>query len=80
MKNLTILGSTGSIGTNALKVVAQFPERFAVKVLTAGHNISKLAEQIKQFRPELVAVFDEAGAADLERALPTDTRCQHRVW
>ena len=63
MKNLTILGSTGSIGTNALRIVAQFPERFTVKVLTAGQNIAKLAEQIKQFRPELVAVFDEAGAA-----------------
>ncbi len=73
MKNLTILGSTGSIGTNALKVVAQFPERFTAKVLTAGQNISKLVEQIKQFQPELVAVFDEAGAADLERALPKDT-------
>ncbi len=69
MKNLTILGSTGSIGTNALKIVAQFPERFSAKVLTAGQNISKLAEQIEQFRPELVAVFDETGAADLERVL-----------
>jgi 1-deoxy-D-xylulose-5-phosphate reductoisomerase len=73
MKNLTILGSTGSIGTNALKVVAQFPERFTAKVLTAGRNISKLAEQVKQFRPELVAVLDEAGAADLDRALAKDT-------
>ncbi|MFC1876572.1 1-deoxy-D-xylulose-5-phosphate reductoisomerase [Thermodesulfobacteriota bacterium] len=73
MKNLTILGSTGSIGTNTLKIVAQFPEHFTAKVLTAGQNISKLAEQIKQFRPELVAVFDETGAADLERALPKGT-------
>jgi 1-deoxy-D-xylulose-5-phosphate reductoisomerase len=72
MKNLTILGSTGSIGTNALKIVAQFPDHFTAKVLTAGQNISKLAEQIKQFRPELVAVFDENGAADLERVLPKD--------
>ena len=76
MKNLTILGSTGSIGTNALKVVAQFPERFTAKVLTAGQNISKLVGQIKQFQPELVAVFDEAGAAELERALPKDTRVE----
>ena len=73
MKNLTILGSTGSIGTNALKVVAQFPERFTVKVLTAGQNISKLAGQIRQFRPEMAAVFDEARAADLERILPQDS-------
>ena len=74
MKNLTILGSTGSIGTNALKVVAQFPDRFCARVLTAGQNISKLAQQIKQFRPELVAVFDETGAAALEKALPKETR------
>lgn len=74
MKNLTILGSTGSIGTNALGIVAQFPERFSVKVLTAAHNISKLAQQIEQFRPELVAVFDETGAAGLERMLSGNTR------
>lgn len=73
MKNLTILGSTGSIGTNALKIVAKFPERFSAKVLTAGKNISKLAGQIKQFQPELVAVFDETGAKDLEQLLPKDT-------
>lgn len=74
MKNLTILGSTGSIGTKALEIVAQFPERFSAKVLTAAHNISKLAQQIKQFRPELVAVFDETGAAGLERMLSRDVR------
>lgn len=73
MKNLTILGSTGSIGTNALKVVAQFPEHFTAKVLTAGKNIAKLAEQVQQFRPELVVVFDENGAAALEQALPENT-------
>ena len=73
MKNLTILGSTGSIGSNALKIVAKFPERFSAKVLTAGKNISKLAGQIKQFQPELVAVFDETGAKDLEQLLPKDT-------
>jgi 1-deoxy-D-xylulose-5-phosphate reductoisomerase len=73
MKNLTILGSTGSIGTNALKVVAQFPDHFSAKVLTAGQNIAKLAEQIQQFRPELVVVLDENGAAALEQALPENT-------
>ena len=73
LKNLTILGSTGSIGTNALKIVSQFPERFCIKVLTGAHNIPKLAGQIKRFKPELVAVFDETGAAALERALPGNT-------
>ena len=74
MKNLTILGSTGSIGTNALNVIAQFPDRFIVKVLTARKNIQKLAQQVKQFRPELVAVFDETSAEALERVLPRNMK------
>jgi 1-deoxy-D-xylulose-5-phosphate reductoisomerase len=72
LKNLTILGSTGSIGSNALKIVEMFPERFAVKALTAKQNISKLAEQIIQFRPELAVVFDAAGAHELAQRLPRD--------
>ncbi|MBW1758935.1 MAG: 1-deoxy-D-xylulose-5-phosphate reductoisomerase, partial [Deltaproteobacteria bacterium] len=59
MKYLSILGSTGSIGRNALKIVEMFPERFAVKALAAKKNIELLAGQIEQFRPEIVAVFDE---------------------
>jgi 1-deoxy-D-xylulose-5-phosphate reductoisomerase len=74
MRNLTILGSTGSIGTNALNVVAQFPDRFNVKVLTARKNIQKLAQQVNQYRPELVAVFDETSAEALERILPRDMK------
>jgi len=74
MKNLTILGSTGSIGTNALTVVAQFPDRFNVKVLTARKNIQKLAQQVNQYRPELVAVFDETSAEALRRILPRDMK------
>lgn len=70
MKQLTILGSTGSIGTNALNIVAMFPDRFRVRALTAGKNIAKLAEQVKRFRPDLAVVYDEQGAAELARLLP----------
>ena len=70
MKNLTILGSTGSIGTNALKVVAQFPDQFNVQALTAKRNISKLARQIQQHKPQMAAVFDEAAAIALKKLLP----------
>jgi 1-deoxy-D-xylulose-5-phosphate reductoisomerase len=70
LKNLTILGSTGSIGTNALKIVEKFPNLFSVKALTAKQNIPRLAEQIKQFRPEVAAVFDESGAHALAEMLP----------
>jgi 1-deoxy-D-xylulose-5-phosphate reductoisomerase len=59
MKNIVILGSTGSIGTNALKVIAQFPSLFRVAGLTAGSNVSLLAEQIRLFRPWSVAVSGE---------------------
>jgi len=72
LKNLSILGSTGSIGTNALKIVEMFPERFSVKALTAKQNISRLAEQVKQFRPEMAAVFDASGARALAEMLPKD--------
>ncbi|MGE5237949.1 MAG: 1-deoxy-D-xylulose-5-phosphate reductoisomerase [Chloroflexota bacterium] len=58
MKSLAILGSTGSIGRSALKVVAQFPDRFRVAGLTAGRNVRLLLEQIRATNPEIVAVSD----------------------
>ena len=73
MKNLSILGSTGSIGRNALAIVEMFPERFSVKALSAKNNVALLAEQIKRFCPERVAVFDERRALELEKLLPSKT-------
>jgi 1-deoxy-D-xylulose-5-phosphate reductoisomerase len=73
MKNLSILGSTGSIGCNALKIVDMFPERFTVKALAAKKNVSVLAGQITRFRPEIAVVFDEATAALLKCAIPAGT-------
>ncbi len=70
MKYLSILGSTGSIGRNALKIVEMFPERFAVKALAAKKNIELLASQIERFRPEIVVVFDEKRALELKKILP----------
>ena len=54
MKQLSILGSTGSIGTNVLNIVAMFPEKFDVKALAAGKNVELLAGQIEQFHPEVL--------------------------
>ncbi len=65
MKRLAVLGSTGSIGEQTLAVVEAFPERFRVTALGAGRNVEKLAAQVRQFDPELVAVAD----ADAARAL-----------
>jgi 1-deoxy-D-xylulose-5-phosphate reductoisomerase len=69
MRTISILGSTGSIGCNTLKVVEFLKEpKFRVVALAAGRNIEKLAGQIKQFQPEIVAVENEACA---ERLLET---------
>ncbi|MBC8342323.1 MAG: 1-deoxy-D-xylulose-5-phosphate reductoisomerase, partial [Proteobacteria bacterium] len=65
MKRLSILGSTGSVGTQTLEVVAQNPDAFCVEALAAGRNIELLAEQVKRFAPKLVSVRDEAGAREL---------------
>ncbi|VEN74007.1 1-deoxy-D-xylulose 5-phosphate reductoisomerase [Candidatus Desulfarcum epimagneticum] len=69
-KNLSILGSTGSIGRNTLAVAGRFPERFRVRALAAKGNISLLARQIERFRPDAAAVFDEENARALEKTIP----------
>jgi 1-deoxy-D-xylulose-5-phosphate reductoisomerase len=69
MKRLAILGSTGSIGQNALAVVAEHPQEFQVVGLAAGKNIGLLAEQIKAVRPLRVSVQDEAVARELKDSL-----------
>jgi 1-deoxy-D-xylulose-5-phosphate reductoisomerase len=66
MKGLAILGSTGSIGTNVLKVVDAFPERFSVAALAAGANVEALAAQVARHRPKLVSVRDEGALARLQ--------------
>ena len=56
MKQLTILGSTGSIGVSTLEIVAAHPDRFRIVALTAGRNLELLASQIRQFSPRMAAV------------------------
>ncbi|MCP4721433.1 MAG: 1-deoxy-D-xylulose-5-phosphate reductoisomerase [Desulfobacteraceae bacterium] len=67
--NLTVLGSTGSIGKTALDIVRMYPDRFNIKALTAANNISALVGQIEEFEPEIVAVLDETKALELSRVL-----------
>lgn len=69
MKQIAILGSTGSIGCNTLRVVDALKEAFSVTALGAGSNVSLLAEQIEKYRPRLVAVADEAAAEQLRLEL-----------
>jgi len=70
VKHLAILGSTGSIGVTTLDLVARFPDRFQAVALAAGRNVERLAEQVRQFRPRLVATADAASAAALRSAVP----------
>jgi 1-deoxy-D-xylulose-5-phosphate reductoisomerase len=68
-KRLGILGSTGSIGVSTLDIVAAFPDQFEVVTLTAGNNLVRLEEQIRRFRPQMVAVLSEDGAKQLKQRL-----------
>ena len=65
MKNIVILGSTGSIGTNTLDIVSKFPRDFRVVGLTAGTNDEKLEEQVRTFAPPVVALSDTSAARRL---------------
>ena len=59
-KSIAILGSTGSIGTQALDVIGQHPDRYEVEVLTAHSNAPLLAQQAVRFQPNAVAIADSA--------------------
>jgi 1-deoxy-D-xylulose-5-phosphate reductoisomerase len=65
MKRIAILGSTGSIGCNTLRVVETLAQEFGVAALGAGSNVELLAEQIERHRPEVVSVLDEENAERL---------------
>ena len=69
MKNVTILGSTGSIGTSTLDVIARHPDRFRVFALSAASRIDELAVQCRQFQPRFAAVPDPQRAKLLESRL-----------
>lgn len=74
MKNIAILGSTGSIGTQTLEVVRENQD-IRVLGLSAGSNITRLEEQIREFRPKLAAVWNEVKAKELRlRIADLDTR------
>ncbi len=57
-RGVAVLGSTGSIGVQALKLISHFPDRFEVVALSAGRNAGRLARQVLEHRPRLVAIGD----------------------
>lgn len=70
MKRIVILGSTGSIGTQALDIVAQHPEEFTVAGLAAGNNLEVVKQQMAQFHPQIVSVAKESDAQNLQKQFP----------
>lgn len=68
-KGIAILGSTGSIGTQALEVIEQYPDRFDLQVITAGKNATLLIEQAKKHQPNTVVITDESAYASVKEAL-----------
>jgi len=69
VKRLAILGSTGSIGTQTLDIVSQYPDRFKVEALAAGNNVRLLIEQVRKFRPSVVAIGNEDHYVELKKSL-----------
>ena len=69
MKAITLLGSTGSIGTQTLDIVASHPDRFRLVGIAAGNNVELLAQQVRQFKPEIVAIRNTEKLPQLREAI-----------
>jgi 1-deoxy-D-xylulose-5-phosphate reductoisomerase len=69
VRGVSILGSTGSIGTTTLSLLERFPQRFRVVAMAAGRRVESLREQVLRFRPDLVAVTSPRDAAELGESL-----------
>ncbi|NET08859.1 MAG: 1-deoxy-D-xylulose-5-phosphate reductoisomerase [Merismopedia sp. SIO2A8] len=69
MKAITLLGSTGSIGTQTLDIVTHHPDKFRIVGLATGRNVERLAQQVSEFKPEIVAIADETKLPELKEAL-----------
>ena len=67
MQNLTVLGSTGSIGSSTLDVVARHPDKFRIVALTAHRQIDLLFRQCVQFDPRYAVLLDEIAAVQLRK-------------
>ena len=70
MKKITVLGSTGSIGTQTLEIIKKYPDRFSAAALTCGHNVELFRKQLEEFRPKYAAVADMKDAVELSREFP----------
>lgn len=77
-KRIAIIGSTGSIGTQALDIIRNYPEELQAVALAAGHNAERMEQQVREFRPEIACLWSEEAANDLRervRDLPVRVVC-----
>jgi 1-deoxy-D-xylulose-5-phosphate reductoisomerase len=77
-KRLSLLGSTGSIGTQTLEIVDACPENFVVDALSAGTNVDLMMEQVLKYQPKIVSMSTAAAAAELKERLVASGRCATR--
>jgi len=80
MKNISILGSTGSIGVSSLDVIVKNPTRYKVLALSAGKNLKLLKKQIDRFKPEIVSVLNQDYADQLINMLKHSSLMTKVVW
>jgi 1-deoxy-D-xylulose-5-phosphate reductoisomerase len=73
-KRIAILGSTGSIGTQTLDVIAHERERFQIEALSGGYNLAHLIQQVNQFRPKIVSIATKELAEELALHVPSGTK------
>ena len=74
MKNIVLLGSTGSVGRNVLDVVRHYPDKFRVKALSSNENAALLSEQAEEFKPEVVVIGEEKSYTELKGKVPTGSK------
>ena len=73
MKAISVLGSTGSIGTQTLQIAEEFPNQFKIVALTAGRNLDLLIKQIQAHQPEVVSLADESLLSELSSRIDSLT-------
>ena len=79
MKKIAVLGSTGSIGTQALEVIREHSDKLQATVLVAHRNTDLLRQQIEEFHPELVAVTDREAGKQLRATYTGPTKSGSRL-
>ena len=66
MKNIILLGSTGSVGRSVLDVIRHYPEKFRVSAISSNENVKLLAEQVEEFNPDSVVIGNKDLYTDLD--------------